>query len=109
MLPFDTYPDRGRRLLGRPKAGAGSSRTGYGLALQRMTGQSACAYCDIDLVGDYYRWLLLTVDHVVPRGEAVRLGMSVTLYEDATNLVVACSGCNGYLNLYQCVAKPAIE
>ncbi|MPZ24517.1 MAG: hypothetical protein GEU28_13520 [Dehalococcoidia bacterium] len=102
MLPFDDYPHRGRVLLGRLTAGTGSSRTGYGLALQRLTGQTACAYCGVDLVTDYYRWLLLTVDHVVPAGEARRLGIPGTFSEDAMNRVLACAGCNGYLNRYRC-------
>lgn len=109
MLPFDAYPGKGRRLLGPPKAGTGSSRTGYGLALQRMTGQSACAYCGLDLVADFHRWLLLTVDHVVPRAEAQHLGIPPMFYEDAVNLVLACSGCNGYLNQYQVANEPSAE
>ena len=106
-LPFDQFPERGRHLLGRPRAGTGSSRTGYGLSLQRLTGQNSCAYCGVDLVGDYHRWLLLNVDHVVPRGEAIRLGIPAEFYEDAINLVLACSGCNGYLNRYRSAAEPS--
>ena len=106
MLPFDSFPGGGRQLLGRPKAGSGSSRTGYGLSLQRMTGQSCCAYCGVDLTDNYYHWLLLTVDHVVPVGESVRLGISEDFYQDAINLVLACSGCNGFLNRYRCDGEP---
>ena len=74
-----------------------------------MTGQSSCAYCGVDLVGDYHRWLLLGVDHVVPQSEARRLGIPAGFYEDAINLVLACSGCNGYLNRFRCSAEPANE
>ena len=66
-----------------------------------MTGQTSCAYCSIDLVSDYYRWLLLAIDHVVPSGEAKRLGIPADFYEDAINLVVTCSGCNGFLNRFR--------
>jgi hypothetical protein len=72
-----------------------------------MTGQSVCAYCGVDLVGDYHRWLLLTVDHVVPAGESVRLGIPEDFYQDAINLVLACSGCNGFLNRYRIDTEPA--
>jgi hypothetical protein len=58
------------------------------------------------LLGEYHRWLLLNVDHVVPQGEARRLGIPAEFYEDAINLVLACSGCNGYLNRYRCQAEP---
>lgn len=107
MLPFNEFPHNGRQLLGRPAVGTGSSRTGYGLSLQRRTGQKDCAYCGVSLVSDYYRWLLLTVDHVVPAGEARRLGIPTEFYEDAINLVLACSGCNGFLNRYRCTADPS--
>jgi hypothetical protein len=102
VQPFDAYPGGGRVLLGRLVFGDGTCRTGYGLSLQRKTGQTACAYCGVDLTSDYYRWLLLSVDHVVPAGEARRLGVPLALYDDAINLVVACSGCNGFLNRYRC-------
>jgi hypothetical protein len=109
MNPFDNFPRAGRELLGRPIAGNGSSRTGYGLSHQRITSQSGCAYCGVDLTGDYYRWLLLTVDHVVPAGEAIRLGVPESFYQDAINLVLACSGCNGFLNRYRCDAETSLD
>lgn len=102
MLPFDAYPEGGRRLLGRLRSVTASCRTGYGLALQRIIGQSLCAYCGVDLVADYHRWLLLQVDHVVPAGEALRLGIPAEFYQDAINQVLACAGCNGFLNRYAC-------
>lgn len=108
MLPFEKYPNEGRIRLGSPKSGDGRSRTGYGLNLQRVTGQDSCAYCGVSFVDDYYHWLLLTVDHVVPRGQAKLLGIPIQYYEDAINLVLACSGCNGFLNLYTCEV-PGLE
>ena len=107
--PFDMFPGGGTQLLGRPRAGNGTCRTGYGLSLQRMTGQTSCAYCGVDLVGDYYRWLLMAVDHVVPAGEARRLGIPPQFYEDAINLALTCSGCNGYLNRYRLEGEPGME
>jgi hypothetical protein len=74
-----------------------------------MTGQISCAYCGADLVGDYYRWLLMAVDHVVPSGEARRLGIPPMFYEDAINLALTCSGCNGYLNRYRLVGEPGMD
>jgi hypothetical protein len=104
MKPFDDYPDSGRKLFGRPSTG-GNCRTGYGLALQQMTGISVCAYCGVDLTGDYYRWLLMNVDHVVPAAEARLLGILVSFFEDAINKVLACSGCNGFPNRYKLEVK----
>ena len=70
MLPFDSYPNGGRRLR------------------------------ELDLFADYHRWLLLPVDHVVPAGVARGLEIPAAIYEDAINLVLACAGCNGFDNRY---------
>lgn len=106
MLPFDRYPSQGRKHLGRPAPGTSSIRSGYGAALQRMTGQTTCANCGLDHTRDYNAWLLLTVDHVVPRQEAIRFGISIEFFEDAVNLMLACSRCNGYLNRYRNKGRP---
>jgi hypothetical protein len=100
VQPFASYPGRGRELLGRPRDWS-VCRYGYGLELQRRTGQGICAYCRVSLVDDYYRWLLMGVDHVVPKGQAIQLGISVLLYDDLINLVLCCSGCNGFGNRYR--------
>jgi len=71
---FESLPGGIRHPLGRPAWGDDRSRSGHGLSLQRMTGQSACVYCGVDLIGDFHRWLLIQVDHVVPAGEARRMG-----------------------------------
>ena len=104
MEPFDRYPGGGRELLG-PGRGA-NARHEYGLKLQRVTGETTCAYCGVSLVDDFYRWLLLQVDHAVPAGEARRLGVPRTYYEDLVNLVLACSGCNGFDNRHAVAREP---
>ena len=71
MNVFDRYPLGGRVLLGRPKNLTGACRSGYGLELQRRTGETSCAYCDVSLIDEYHHWLLLSIDHVVPGGEAL--------------------------------------
>ena len=98
--PFDTYPRGGRELLGPLKWGNGTARLGYGLDLQRRTGQTRCAYCGTDLTSNFDRWLAISVDHVVPRSDAIRLGIPVAMYEDLINLVLACAACNGFGNRY---------
>jgi hypothetical protein len=100
MIPFHTYPQGGQSPLGKPKNSA-NCRYGYGLELQRLTGQTNCAYCGVSLVDDYYHWLLMSVDHVVPRGEALRLGIPAQYSEDFINLVLCCAGCNGFGNRYR--------
>jgi hypothetical protein len=99
MKPFDLYLHGARVPLGRPKR-TDNCRYGYGLELQQHTGQTRCAYCDVGLVADYYHWLLLSVDHVVPRGQALLLGISTEYTEDFINLVLCCAGCNGFTNRY---------
>lgn len=102
MGPFDDYPNGGRKLLGKLKNKAKTnSRHGYGLELSETTGQTACAYCGVSFIDDYYHWLLMTVDHVIPQVEAQRLGIPEKRYEDITNLVLACSGCNGFDNQFK--------
>lgn len=106
MNVFDQYPAGGRQLLGRPRNLTGSCRSGYGLALQRLTGESCCAYCGVSLIVDYYRWLLMSIDHVVPTGEARRVGISLEFSEDSINLVLCCAGCNGFGNRYRHEIEP---
>lgn len=105
MMPFDSYPVLGLTPLGKPKNGA-NCRHGYGLELQRLTGQTRCAYCQMDLVQDYDHWLLSSRDHVVPRGQAIKLGVGIDLYEDFINLVLCCTGCNGFGNRYAVISDP---
>jgi hypothetical protein len=71
-----------------------------------LTGETSCAYCGVSLVADYHHWLLMSIDHVVPSGEARRVGIDAQLYEDAINLVLCCSGCNEFGNRYRCVSEP---
>lgn len=54
----------------------------------------------MSLVDDYYQWLLMAVDHVVPRGPVTLLGIPRRYYEDTINQVLTCSGCNGLDNRY---------
>src|SRR5919198_1077276 len=97
--PFLSYPNGGASRLGRPRD-ATNSRHGYGLELQRRTHASSCAYCGVSLIDDYYHWLLLQVDHVVPRSVGAMLTISTDLIDDFFNLVLACAGCNAAKNRY---------
>ena len=98
MQPFDSYPRGGYAL--EPNLTGGSARRGYGHWLIRH-GQTCCAYCGVSLVEDYYRWLLLSVDHVIPAGEYKRLGIPRKLGESYSNIVLACLGCNIFDNWYE--------
>ena len=100
MMSFDEYPHGGTQPLGRPK-NPENCRHGQCLELQLLTGRNRCAYCGVDLTHDYHTWLLMSVDHVVLRQDAVRLHVPKDLYEDFTNLVLCCSGCNGFGSRYK--------
>ena len=57
------------------------------------------------MVDSYYHWLLLTVDHVIPvsdkdRKEGHSLGIPKDWHDSYSNIVLACSGCNGFRNRY---------
>lgn len=95
-LLFGTYPGGGRKLLAR-RAGD-NCRKGYGLQLQRLTGQTTCAYCGLSLITTYEQWLLMQVDHVVPLGTGKALGIPIEWLEDCSNLVLACAACNSFCN-----------
>ena len=106
MEAFDRCPGGGPLLLGL-RRGA-NARHEYGLRLQQVTGETACAYCGLSLIDTYEHWLLLQVDHVVPVGEAIRLGVPHEFYEDLCNHVLACSGCNRFDNRHavDCAPRP---
>jgi len=96
--PFNQYPEDGLKLL--PRMRGDNCRHGYGLELQRLTGQTTCAYCGVSLVDDYYHWLLLSVDHVIPVRQCHRLGLPDDWRESYSNMVLSCSGCNSFDNRY---------
>jgi len=86
-------------LLG--KCPGGNCRHGYGLKLQRLTGQTLCAYCGLSLVETYEYWLLMCTDHVVPTRTGLLFGIQRTWLEDYCNRVLCCSGCNGFKNRFR--------
>ena len=103
MKPFDDYPCGGYTILRQLKDG--NARREYGHWLVER-GQTSCAYCEMSLVDSYEHWLLLTVDHVIPvsdsdRKHGHRLGIPRSWHESYSNIVLACSGCNGFRNRYQ--------
>jgi hypothetical protein len=55
----------------------------------------------VSLIDDCYHWLLLSVDHVIPRSVTGYLDIPLALSEDAINMVLSCSGCNLFANRYQ--------
>ena len=103
MKPFDDYHGGGYTIL--PRLKGGNARREYGHWLVER-GQTSCAYCKTSLVDSYEHWLLLTVDHVIPvsdkdRKEGHRLGIPKSWHESYSNIVLACSGCNGFRNRYE--------
>jgi 5-methylcytosine-specific restriction endonuclease McrA len=98
VKPFDQYPNDGASLL--PRMRGANARHEYGLELQRLTRQTACAYCEVDLAGDYYRWLMLGVDHVIPTAEGKRLRLPEEWIHSYSNLVLCCSACNAFANRF---------
>jgi hypothetical protein len=96
-LPFESYPHQGMKLLGRVRGS--NCRHGYGLEFMRLTGQTRCAYCGMNLVATYESWLTMALDHVVPN----RSGLSLPeeWVEDYSNRVLCCTACNTFDNRYQ--------
>jgi hypothetical protein len=104
VLPFDRYAGGGRRLLGVPALGDGSSRRGYGRAVFEQCG-FACVYCGHLMESGYEAWLSLSVDHVIPSGSGKRIGYPPEWIRDIANQVTCCRACNEFLNGYR-VADP---
>lgn len=102
MKPFDDYPSGGYTLL--PVWRGSNARREYGHWLVQH-GQTACVYCGVSLVEDYPRWLLLSVDHVIPKSECARLGLPGSFCESYSNIVLACLGCNGLDNRYRVIGR----
>jgi hypothetical protein len=98
MMPFDAYPHRGRRPIGRLTGE--NCRHDYGLRLQKLIGLTKCAYCSLSLVDTYDHWLMMTVDHVVPRHAGEELGITSDWLEDYWNVVLCCSACETFGNLF---------
>jgi len=95
MEPFDHYrTDVNPRCLR-----GGACRTGYGAHFQQLTGETRCAYCGMDLTDSYERWLLLSLDHVIPRQVIAKRGEAWREWVDNIhNLVTCCLPCNTFLN-----------
>lgn len=99
MKPFDGYPGNGRQLLGKHRGT--NCRHEYGLDLQRLTKQTSCAYCGISLIETYERWLMLSVDHVIPTKTGLATGIKPKWLEDMSNMVICCSACNSFGNRFE--------
>jgi hypothetical protein len=99
MMPFDAYPHRGRRPIGR-RTGT-NCRHEYGLRLQRLIGLNKCAYCNLSLVDTYDHWLMMAVDHVVPVRPGEALGITSDWLEDYWNTVLCCSACSAFGSAFQ--------
>ena len=101
MIPFDTYPHGGRKLLGR--MAGGNCRHEYGLRFQKLARVDECAYCAMSLVDTYQQWLMMSVDHVVPTRAGQAFGVADDWLADYLNIVLCCSACNGFGNRYKLV------
>lgn len=92
-LPFASYPNGGRELLGKP--GGSLARKGYGRDVLAWCGY-ACAYCGLDM-SVFEGWLQLSVDHVIPQ-QSVGTGFPPEWVHDRTNIVACCRSCNDLFN-----------
>ena len=100
MEPFDKYP--AEELL-EPLHNGDNARRGYGFDLFRRTNGrcNSCAYCGVSFVHDYYRWLLLQTDHVIPRAEGQAIGIRDEWLDSMANQVLCCSACNTFDNRFK--------
>lgn len=97
-LPFESYPQHGRSLLGQVRGD--NCRHGYGLRHMKLTGQTRCAYCGMDLMGVYENWLNMALDHVVPYNVCQMWNVPREWSEDYSNRVLSCTTCNTFGNRY---------
>jgi 5-methylcytosine-specific restriction endonuclease McrA len=97
-LPFESYPSRGRVLLGQVRGS--NCRHGYGLEFMRLTGQTRCAYCGLNLADVYENWLNMALDHVIPYSACQLWKVPAEWCEDYSNRVLSCMTCNTFGNRY---------
>jgi len=97
-IPFQSYPHQGRVLLGH--VSEDNCRHGYGLKFMRLTKQTKCAYCGLDLVANYENWLTMALDHVIPRSVCLDWNLPKDWREDLSNRVLCCTTCNTFGNRY---------
>ncbi|MHB8114336.1 MAG: HNH endonuclease [Bellilinea sp.] len=97
-LPFESYPDKGRKLLGH--VSGDNCRHTYGLKFMRLTGLTKCAYCGISLGEAYENWLNMALDHVIPHSTCLAWQVPVEWREDYSNRVLSCTTCNTFGNRY---------
>jgi len=93
-----SYPNQGRALLGQVRGD--NCRHGYGLDFMRLTGQTRCAYCGIDLAAVYENWLTMALDHVIPHSTCLAWQVPTEWREDHSNRVLSCTTCNTFGNRY---------
>jgi hypothetical protein len=94
-LPFPSYPQGGRSLLGKPRWGDGTARRSYGVKALEWCAYR-CAFCGLDM-SNFEGWLQLSIDHVIPQ-QMQGGGYPAEWVLDAINVVAACMACNGYFN-----------
>jgi len=97
-LPFESYPNKGRVLLGQVRGD--NCQHGYGLEFVQLTGQTKCAYCGIDLAEVCENWLNMALDYVIPFSTCQSWKVPVEWQEDYSNRVLSCTTCNTFGNRY---------
>ena len=103
-LPFVSYPKDDTELLKSIWVGS-NCRHEYGLKFIQLTHQNCCAYCDRSLTNDYYAWVTMVLDHVVPKSVCEALGIKPEWCWSLANGVLACAACNGFDNRYKLSSK----
>lgn len=92
-LPFDLST------LKALKTDNNDARSTYALAFYRQIGQKPellrCAYCGLPFTIPS-NWRSLSLDHVIPKVAAERLGVSKDLWDSILNLVFCCRPCNDH-------------
>lgn len=102
-LPFVTYPTGDLRT----SIWSGSNcRRGYGLKFIEKTKQTCCVYCGMPIATDYYAWLTMVIDHVVPVSVCVALRIPMEFCRSLANMALACAACNGFDNRYTSALEP---
>lgn len=99
--PLDQYPTFNLMTLKALNTDNNTFRRkgGYGLGLYQHIGQKPellrCAYCGV-LFDNFTRWLMISVDHVVPKAAAIALEVDKNLWDSVLNLIFCCRICNDF-------------
>jgi hypothetical protein len=99
--PLDQYPTLDLSSLKSLNTDNDTFRKKYGIEMYKLIGGPKCkellrcAYCGFPF-DNFMNWLMMSVDHVVPKVAASKLKINRDIWDSILNLVFCCRICNDF-------------